>query len=171
MKHAVDSHKILDLHKTTDLTKVVLETRFVSEDIREMIRFRKFTLACMRDCFSRGEAPYASHMLYAETYVLNEFSAEERALGMHAGFLWGSLAEKTVVYSDLGIGSGMQKGIDTALAAGRPVEVRSLGIIPEVSDEEVEMELELRLLKTTLLKEILGYSEHLADLSLTKVGQ
>jgi hypothetical protein len=80
----------------------------------------------MRDCLQRGEAPYASHLLYAQDGILDDTIPEERALGIEAGLQWGAHAEATVVYCDRGISSGMQKGIERALKEGREIEWRWL---------------------------------------------
>lgn len=85
-----------------------------------------YARAAMHDCFMRGEAPFASHLLYTQASVLRDDVPGERALGIEAGLLWGELADATVVYADRGISKGMQQGIERAEAAGRPVEVRSL---------------------------------------------
>jgi hypothetical protein len=81
---------------------------------------------CMRDCFMRGEAPYASHLLYTQDGILDDAVAEERQIGIDAGLLWGAHAVKTVVYTDRGISRGMRYGIENAERAGRPVEYRSI---------------------------------------------
>lgn len=78
----------------------------------------------MRDCFRRGEAPFASHMLY--TQVLDDEKPDERTQGIEAGLAWGAMATKTVVYTDLGISTGMHFGIQRAHKEGRPVERRSI---------------------------------------------
>jgi hypothetical protein len=85
-----------------------------------------YARACMRDCLMRGEAPLASHLLYTQPDVLSDDNHAERELGMEAGFSWAEKAEKTVVYTDLGISPGMQWGIDRANWEGRPVEFRTL---------------------------------------------
>lgn len=85
-----------------------------------------YARAAMRDCLLRGEAPYASHLLYTQEGVLDDDVPEERQLGIHAGLCWGSAALKTVVYTDLGISEGMKQGIRHAEAEGRPIEYRSL---------------------------------------------
>lgn len=162
MKHSIESHKIIESSTRPNLELVVLETRYVSEDIATMIKYRKFTLACIRDCLKRGEAPYASHMLFTETNALGEFSPDERAIGMHSGFLWGSNAVKTVVYTDLGLGLGMQQGIKSAQEVGRSVEYRELGWIPSVTASEVEFEIQLRSVKKKMFEEIVGFSGELA---------
>ncbi len=85
-----------------------------------------YARAAMRDCLARGEAPYASHLLYTQPGVLRDHDPAERRLGIEAGLAWGKAAEATVVYDDLGISPGMQQGIDRAVAAGRVVEFRWL---------------------------------------------
>lgn len=77
------------------------------------------------DCLSRGEAPLASHLLY--TQVLDDTVPAQRALGIEAGLAWGSKAEATVVYKDLGISPGMQLGIERAAREGRTIEYRVIG--------------------------------------------
>src|SRR3989344_3456161 len=82
--------------------------------------------ACMADCLKRGEAPYASHLLYTQPGVLNDTKPEERKLGMEAGFAWGLKADKTVVYVDRGMSNGMKEGIRRAQNASREIEYRAL---------------------------------------------
>jgi hypothetical protein len=86
-----------------------------------------YARACMADCLRRGEAPFASHLLYTQPGILDDTIPEERRLGMVAGFLWGSMAEATVVYIDLGVSGGMKDGIIQADKANRPCEFRTLG--------------------------------------------
>lgn len=52
--------------------------------------------------------------------------------------MWRQSAEKTVVYTDLGISRGMQYGIEDAQKKGRPVEYRTLGVDWEKKAEEAE---------------------------------
>lgn len=80
----------------------------------------------MRDSLFRGEAPFASHLLYAQDGILDDSIFFEREKGIEAGLLWGAKAELTVVYADLGISNGMERGISHAQAEGRPIEVRML---------------------------------------------
>jgi hypothetical protein len=86
----------------------------------------EYARRCMRDCFKRGEAPFASHLLYTQPGILQDEIPQERELGINAGLAWGSVAEATVVYQDLGISSGMKKGIERARAEGRPIEYRNI---------------------------------------------
>lgn len=80
----------------------------------------------VRDCLNRGEAPFVSHLLYTQPTILRDAVPEERQWGIDAGLEWGRVADKTVVYTDLGISKGMQYGIDHALKAARPIEYRTL---------------------------------------------
>lgn len=104
------------------MRKVIVESPFAGE-IDANVAYAR---ACMRDCFSRGEAPFASHLLYTQAGVLDDDSPAERSLGIDAGLLWGACAEATVVYVDRGISAGMRHGIELACKAGRTVEYRSL---------------------------------------------
>jgi len=78
----------------------------------------------LRDSLARGEAPIASHLLY--TQVLDDNDPAERSIGIAAGLAWRTVAEASVVYVDRGVSGGMQLGIGAALAAGLPVERRTL---------------------------------------------
>lgn len=84
--------------------------------------------ACMKDCLGRGEAPLASHALYAQPGVLDDANPAERTLGIEAGFAWRPLVRKTVVYTDRGITDGMHRGIEHAKTMiWHTIEYRQLG--------------------------------------------
>lgn len=102
---------------------VIVESPY-SGDVEANVAYAR---ECIRDCLLRGEAPYASHLLYTQPGVLDDTVKDERLLGMKAGMAWGAQASRTVVYIDKGISSGMIYGIEMAKKAGRPVEYRSLG--------------------------------------------
>jgi hypothetical protein len=80
--------------------------------------------AALYDCYLRGEAPFASHAIGPR--VLDDDNERERVIGMEAGFAWSEVCELVAVYTDLGISSGMQKGIERWGARGLTVERRSL---------------------------------------------
>jgi hypothetical protein len=116
------------------MQRVILETPYAGErggrtwnddDVQKNLRYLR---ACMHDSITRGEAPLASHGLYTQPGVLHDGSPLERELGIQAGFAWRAVAEKTVVYSNLGISKGMQYGIDHALAHNGCIEYRELAI-------------------------------------------
>lgn len=105
-------------------TLVVVESPYAG-DIALNVAYAR---ACMADCLARGEAPYASHLLYTQPGVLRDEVPEERTKGIAAGFAWGDKAVRRAVYTDLGMSSGMLAGIKRAEAITQPVEFRELGL-------------------------------------------
>lgn len=101
---------------------VIIESPFAGD----VERNTAYARACLRDCLRRGEAPFASHLLYTQPGVLDDGLPHERTQGIAAGLAIGERADATVVYTDLGISGGMQQGIAAAGDARRPVEYRSL---------------------------------------------
>ena len=106
---------------------VIIESPYAG-DVERNVRYAR---ACMRDCLLRGEAPYASHLLYTQPGVLADEIPEERRNGIAAGFAWRSVAKKTVVYVDEGISTGMRYGIDHAKGIGHEIEYRTLAWWPK----------------------------------------
>ena len=104
------------------MIKVIIESPYAG-DVETNLRYAR---ACMKDCFDRGEAPFASHLLYTQDGVLDDTIPNERALGIDAGLLWGAMADKSVLYTDLGISKGMEYGIASAERHNRPIEYRTL---------------------------------------------
>lgn len=80
----------------------------------------------LADCLHRGEAPFASHLLYTRKGVLRDDIPAERKLGIEAGLAWGEKADLTAVYVDYSITPGMRLGIERAVARGRTIEYRRL---------------------------------------------
>jgi hypothetical protein len=78
----------------------------------------------MRDSLARGEAPFASHLLYTQT--LDDNIAEQRDQGMRAGFAWGEFADLRVFYLDRGFSRGMIEGLKQAALYKQPLSFRSL---------------------------------------------
>jgi len=103
--------------------KVLIESPYAG-DIDRNVRYAR---ACCRHLMlstandERPLAPYASHLFYTQPGLLDDGTPIERELGIGAGLAWGEAAEETIVCVDLGVSPGMQRGIDAALAAGRPV--------------------------------------------------
>lgn len=140
MSHIEKSHDLLKQIETKEMDLVIIETPFASPDIEVFALNMKYARLCVRDCLFHNEAAYASHLFYTQEGVLNDGIPEERALGIHAGLLWGNKATKTIVYTDLGISAGMERGIERARKEGRSIEFRTLGYIPNVTLAEVELE-------------------------------
>ena len=105
------------------MIRVLVESPYAG-DVETNLRYLR---ACMADCFKRGEAPFASHGLYTQPGVLDDDKPDERKLGIEAGFDWGKVAAKIVVYTDLGFSSGMMLGIEKASRRHKPIEFRQLG--------------------------------------------
>lgn len=92
------------------MRRVIIESPYAGH----IERNAAYARACMLDCLERGEAPFASHLLY--TQVLRDEEPEERAQGIEAGLAWHVCADRVAVYEDLGISGGMQIAIDRLLA-------------------------------------------------------
>ena len=72
----------------------------------------KYLKRAMLDSAGRGEAPFASHLIY--TQILDDNIPGERELGMRMGVAWAFFADKIAVYTDYGISEGMETMIDLA---------------------------------------------------------
>lgn len=81
----------------------------------------------MRHSLFQGEAPFASHLLYAQPGILDDLKDTERRLGIEAGFTWGFTADLIAVYTDLGYSSGMLAAIEYYMRKGIPIEYRKIG--------------------------------------------
>lgn len=85
-----------------------------------------YARACLADCLRRGEAPFASHLLYTQPGVLDDTVPAERTLGIEAGLAILRVADAVVVYTDRGVSRGMEMGIARARELGVAVELRRL---------------------------------------------
>lgn len=101
---------------------VALESPYAG-DVEKHLRYAR---AAMADCIHRGEAPFASHLLYPQAGILDDEVYSERELGITAGFLWAACARYRVVYCDLGVSAGMRRGIEHATSLRQPVAYRYL---------------------------------------------
>jgi hypothetical protein len=108
---------------------VIVESPYWSEDPLVRERNLRYARVAMADCFARGEAPFASHLIYPQIFPDDDETrapgARER--GITAGLEWARRADETVVYLDLGRSRGMNYGINAAIDANRPVRFRELG--------------------------------------------
>ena len=85
-----------------------------------------YARACVADSLRRGEAPYASHLLYTQPGIYDDSKPQERAAGLAAAMEVARRGSLTAVYYDRGVSSGMVMGIRNARACGRRIELRSL---------------------------------------------
>lgn len=83
--------------------------------------------AAMRDCFDRGEIPFASHALYTQPGVLDDDNPDERKLGIEGGFSWASHCHHVAFYCDMGWSRGMRLAKEHWHAKGKRVHERYLG--------------------------------------------
>ena len=104
-------------------TRTIIESPFAG-DVERNIRYAR---ACVRDSLARGEAPFASHLFYTQPGILNDEIPAERWTGILSGLIWAECAQRTAVYTDLGISPGMRKGIEDAMAKGREIVYRQIG--------------------------------------------
>lgn len=120
------------------MTRVILESPLSAPTPEERAANVRYAVECMRDSLQRGEAPFASHLMYSRNVAeavfeatlpggyhstslvsavvapygaLDDSNPDERKLGMEAGFAWLAAAEKQVVYVDRGVSAGMRAGI------------------------------------------------------------
>lgn len=103
---------------------VVVETPFAADEPWKRAMHRDYLAACLRDCYGRGEAPFASHAI--GPLALDDNVPQERDTGIQAGLLWGRRADLRAVYTDLGTSTGMWLAVDDSLQHGPPHEMRSL---------------------------------------------
>ena len=101
---------------------VIIESPYAG-DVEANVAYAR---RAVKDCLSRGESPYASHLFFTQPDVLDDTKPEERKLGIEAGFAWGAAAESVVFYVDRGWSSGMLAGIKNALRNDACIEVRAL---------------------------------------------
>jgi hypothetical protein len=103
---------------------VVIESPFGHPTKVGMEENAAYARQAMLDSLKRGEAPYASHLLY--TQCLDDLKTAERKQGMEAGFAWGRMAQHVAVYTDRGVSRGMLEGIKRHQEAGKTIEFRSI---------------------------------------------
>jgi len=107
-----------------------------ADAIAENVAFAK---KAVRDCLSRGESPYATHLFFPQPGMIDDRDADQRHLGIQAGLDWGSRADRTVVYLDRGMSKGMIQGIERARSEGRPVIYRILATGKEFTSQREAM--------------------------------
>lgn len=102
------------------MRRVIIESPYAG-DVEANVDYAREAIA---DSLHRGEAPFASHLLYTQPGVLDDAVPADRELGMNAGFAWHDMADLVVAYVDLGMSPGMLAGIRNAKNAGIEVDMR-----------------------------------------------
>lgn len=105
---------------------VQLESPFAGDNPQTRAMNVLYGRKAMRDALLRGESPFASHLLYAQQFVLDDDDPLQRRIGMEAGFSFLDVVDYAVVYTDRGISKGMAEGIERAKAKGLDIIERSL---------------------------------------------
>lgn len=111
--------------------RVILESPYAAPDRAGLAKNARYLRACLRHSLLLGEAPFASHAIYTLPGVLDDTNAEERSMGMEAGWAWMASVntQAVVAYTDLGWSVGMSQGVERAIKEGLKVEERQLGKI------------------------------------------
>ena len=106
------------------MKRVIIESPYRGHGEREVEANVDYARECLEDSLRREEAPIASHLLYPQ--VLNDDYAEDRRMGMDAGWAWIEVTDLLAVYTDRGVSQGMKGGIGKAKKYGVVVEYREL---------------------------------------------
>lgn len=93
----------------------------------EVDKHLQYARACVNHALRIGEAPIASHLLYTQHGILDDNNEPDRLLGMASGWAWYQVAHACVVYTDLGITSGMIEGMNQATNYRVQIDYRRLG--------------------------------------------
>lgn len=112
------------ISETSKKPMVVIESPFRGRTKKESELFKSYAQACMEDSIKRQEVPFASHLLY--TQVLNDGDEHERNIGISLNLEMLRRADKSVVYTDLGISAGMNIAIKKAVELGIHIEYRQI---------------------------------------------
>lgn len=110
------------------MVRVVIESPLGAETREQIEENKVYARRALLDSLMRGEAPYASHLLYDQVGVLDDRLPSHRTMGMTAGFKWGEMAELVAIYADNGISPGMQIGINRYRHLGIPTEIRYINV-------------------------------------------
>lgn len=104
---------------------VIVESPYAGDVERNVTYARR----ALTDCLLRGEAPFASHLLYTQPGVLRDEVVAERKLGIAAGFAWARGADAVAFYLDYGWSPGMLAARDGP-HRNMPVDLRYIGPNP-----------------------------------------
>lgn len=122
--------------KTQIGPKVFILSPFKGTETNNFADNISYAVSATHDCLEKGEAPFASHILYTcgfdedNNITFNDDTIETDSIGrawsIRAGLDWLDVSDKVVVYTDKGITEGMYQGIAHAKRNNKPIEYRSL---------------------------------------------
>lgn len=101
---------------------IMLESPYWNNDKRILTRNIAYAKLCMKDSANRGEAPFASHLLY--TQVLSDANKKEREAGLKMAYAWMKKSDLVVFYCDYGMSNGMILAYNKAKLFKIPYERR-----------------------------------------------
>ena len=102
------------------MIRIIIESPFSGDTERNLAYAREALLHSL----SRGEAPFASHLLYPQ--VLNDLDPDQRGRGIEAGFAWWPSVAYVAFYVDLGWSLGMRQALERAAQLHTPVVIRRI---------------------------------------------
>ena len=118
------------------MKRVIIESPYRGHGEREVKANVDYARECLLDSLKREEAPIASHLLYPQ--VLDDNNADDRRMGMDAGWEWIVVSNLLAVYTDRGISQGMKGAIGKAGKYGVEVEYRQLYATGEEGEKNVK---------------------------------
>lgn len=108
------------------MKRVIVESPYAGDVERNLTYLRR----ALADCLKHSEAPFASHAIYTQPGVLDDAIADDRRLGISAGFEWWHSVETIAFYIDYGFSNGMKAAHARAVERGHKIELREIGINP-----------------------------------------
>lgn len=99
---------------------VIIESPYAGDKIQNV----GYAKECLLDSLMRGEAPFASHLLY--TQVLDDDVLSERTLGISAGLEFKKVIKTSVFYTDFGMSTGMLLALSIAEKNGNEILFREI---------------------------------------------
>jgi hypothetical protein len=108
----------------SSMRRVIVESPYSAITSEEKTGNLDFAADCCRDCVSRGENPFASHLFY--TQFLDDNDPVERKLGLEMAFELWDFYDAIIFYMDRGFSEGMQLALIHAFQIDKPFERRIL---------------------------------------------
>lgn len=103
---------------------VIVESPYQAKTKEDLTRNIQYATQALRDSISRGESPYASHLILLG--ALDDNDPRERDLGIRCGYAWWGVVDAICFYIDLGWSPGMIAARKRANRYNMLVEERSI---------------------------------------------
>ncbi len=133
------SSRLLSLQlQSSNARRVIIESPCAPSGTFTWDEHEAYLRRCLQHSIALGEAPIASHGLFAFSRAFEDADPAQRNACMIAGHAWLVAAEAVAVYLDYGISKGMQQGIELAEAMAVPVDYRRLGVAPAIQQSTAQ---------------------------------